>query len=220
MSKITKKAINSVMDIYKAGKSDIILKITNPSNESEVLLEATVKAELTIPEKGIFVDRVVNACFDVDGDFMPQYLDPVFAISLLQMTTNIPVFETTIMPTMTNGEKVDHSEKIIDVEKTYELCKAINLVANVKDVSYQQLVKGLREMVNDKLEYRKQMQFSQERQILTKAREEIENGVAMLIATSKQLMDTLSQVGTAADMTEALKNMNYSELVSTVLSAT
>ncbi len=64
------------------------------------------------------------------------------------------------------------------------------------------------------------MQFSQERQILTKAREEIENGVAMLVATGQQLMETISHVGTAADMTEALKNMNYSELVSTVLSST
>ena len=56
------------------------------------------------------------------------------------------------------------TEDVLDIDKTYELCKAINLVANVKDNSYQQLIQGLRQMVCDRLEYRKQMQFSQERQ--------------------------------------------------------
>lgn len=214
MSKITKKSVNALMDVYKNHKINVVLTLTDPDNEDVVLMEIPIKNEMSIDEQGMFVNRVVNACFDSNGDFIPQILDAVFMITLLQMTTNVPVFEKSI--TLDDGS----TEDVLDIDKTYELCKAINLVANVKDNSYQQLIQGLRQMVCDKLEYRKQMQFSQERQILTKAREEIENGVAMLVATGQQLMETLSHVGTAADMTEALKNMNYSELVSTVLSST
>lgn len=214
MNKITKKSVNALMDIYKNHKTNVVLTLTDPDNKDVVLMEIPIKNEMSVDEKGAFVDRVVNACFDSNGDFIPQILDAVFMITLLQMTTNVPVFEKSI--TLDDGS----TEDVLDIDKTYELCKAINLVANVKDNSYQQLIQGLRQMVCDKLEYRKQMQFSQERQILTKAREEIENGVAMLVATGQQLMETISHVGTAADMTEALKNMNYSELVSTVLSST
>lgn len=214
MNKITKKSVNALMDVYKNHKTNVVLTLTDPANEDAVLMEIPIKNEMSIDEQGMFVNRVVNACFDSNGDFIPQILDAVFMITLLQMTTNVPVFEKSI--TLDDGS----TEDVLDIDKTYELCKAINLVANVKDNSYQQLIQGLRQMVCDKLEYRKQMQFSQERQILTKAREEIENGVAMLVATGQQLMETLSHVGTAADMTEALKNMNYSELVSTVLSST
>lgn len=214
MSKITKKSVNTLMDVYKNHKTDVVLKLTNPNNNDEIIMEIPIKTEMSIDEQGAFVDRVVNACFDSNGDFIPQCLDAVFMITLLQMTTNVPVYEKTI--TLDDGSTQD----VVDIDKTYELCKAINLVGNVKDSVYQRLVEGLRQMVVDKLEYRKQMQFSQERQILIKAREEIENGVAMLIATGQKLTETISHVGTAADMTEALKNMNYSELVSTVLSST
>ena len=214
MNKITKKSVNALMDIYKNHKTNVVLTLTDSDNKDAVLMEIPIKNEMSVDEQGAFVDRVVNACFDSNGDFIPQILDAVFMITLLQMTTNVPVFEKSL--TLDDGS----TEDVLDIDKTYELCKAINLVSNVKDTSYQQLVQGLRQMVCDKLEYRKQMQFSQERQILTKAREEIENGVAMLVATGQQLMDTLSHVGTAADMSEALKNMNYSELVSTVLSST
>lgn len=214
MNKITKKSVNALMDIYKNHKTNVVLTLTDPDNKDAVLMEIPIKNEMSVDEQGAFVDRVVNACFDSNGDFIPQILDAVFMITLLQMTTNVPVFEKSL--TLDDGS----IEDVLDIDKTYELCKAINLVANVKDNSYQQLIQGLRQMVCDKLEYRKQMQLSQERQILTKAREEIENGVAMLVATGQQLMETISHVGTAADMTEALKNMNYSELVSTVLSST
>ena len=214
MNKITKKSVNALMDIYKNHKTNVVLTLTDSDNKDAVLMEIPIKNEMSVDEQGAFVDRVVNACFDSNGDFIPQILDAVFMITLLQMTTNVPVFEKSL--TLDDGS----TEDVLDIDKTYELCKAINLVANVKDNSYQQLIQGLRQMVCDKLEYRKQMQFSQERQILTKAREEIENGVAMLVATGQQLMETISHVGTAADMTEALKNMNYSELVSTVLSST
>lgn len=157
MTKITKKSINTLMDAYNRGESDIVLTITDPKNNDEAVMEISVKTDLTIPEKGIFVDRVVNACFDVDGDFLPQYLDPVFAITLLQMTTNVPVFEKEVKNTLLNDEEAPTSIKVIDIEKTYRLCKAINLVRNTDDERYKALVADLKGMVTAKLEYMKQV---------------------------------------------------------------
>ena len=78
MGKITKKSINALMDVYKRNSTDTVLKMTDPQDDSKVIMEIVLKTSLTIPEKGMFVDRVVIPCFDVEGDFMPQYLDPLF----------------------------------------------------------------------------------------------------------------------------------------------
>lgn len=157
MAKITKKSINTLMDIYKRNTSDTVLKLTDPDNSDSVVMEIALKTSLTIPEKGIFVDRVVIPCFDADGDFMPQYLDPLFMITLLQMTTNVPVIEDTV-PIM-NDDGTDSGEKttIINIEKTYELCRAINLMKNATDVQYQALISELKQMVADKLVYVKEI---------------------------------------------------------------
>ena len=216
MSKITKKSINALMDIYKRSENSVILTLTDPENDNAVVMEIPVKTSLTIEEKGMFVNRVVNACFDADGDFQPQYLDPVFMITLLQMTTNVPVFEETAI---LDGDNTESENKIsvVDIEKTYELCKAINLVKNVNDKVYMNLVSELKEMVQDKLAFVKQLRCSQERQMLSKAREELETGIAMVSSIGQQLNETLAKASSANDMTEAFKNMNYSELVSAIM---
>lgn len=211
MGRITKKSINTLMELYNKNVIDpFILTLQNPKENNAVVMEINVKTRLTIDEKGMFVDRVVNACFNDNGDYMPQYLESVFAITLLQMTTNVPVFETTV-------QDGDEAYGVVDIERTYELCKAINLEAAVTDSTYQNLVRELRSMVADKLAYRKQMQLSREREILNRAREEVENGVAMIVAVADKLNETLASAATANDMAEALKNANYTELVNAVM---
>lgn len=153
MGKITKKSINMLMDVYKRNSTDTVLKLTDPQDGSSVIMEIALKTSLTIPEKGIFVDRVVMPCFDEDGDFMPQYLDPLFMITLLQMTTNVPPIEDVIPVLDDTGNETGEKSTLINIEKTYELCKAINLVKNVTDTKYQALIGELRQMVADKLAY-------------------------------------------------------------------
>lgn len=157
MGKITKKSINALMDVYKRNSTDTVLKLTDPQNNDTVIMEIALKTTLTIPEKGMFVDRVVLSCFDANGDYMPQYLDPIFMITLLQMTTNVPVIEDTI-PLDAEGD-TDSEDKmtVINIEKTYELCKAINLVKNVQDTKYQALINELKQMAYDKLKYVKEI---------------------------------------------------------------
>lgn len=212
MAKITQKSMNAVLKVYRNQKTDVTLHMANPENLDEIMMEISVKNELSIEDKGNFIDRVVNACFDMDGDFIPQYLDPVFMITLLQMTTNVPVFEREIE--LDDGSKTT----VIDIEKTYELCKAINLIHNVKDNAFQALVAELRGMTVEKLDYMKQMRFCAEERMLSKAREELENGVAMVAAIGQQLNETLANASGLNNMAEAMKNFDYDKIVDSVLS--
>lgn len=210
MAKITQKSMNAVLKVFRNQKTDVTLHMANPENPDEIMMEISVKNELSIEDKGNFIDRVVNACFD-DGEFAPQYLDPVFMITLLQMTTNVPVYEREIE--LDDGEKT----MVVDIEKTYELCKAINLLQNVKDPAFQALVAELRGMTVEKLDYMKQMRFCAEERMLSKAREELENGVAMVVAIGQQLNDTLANASGLNDMAEAIKNFDYDKMVDSVL---
>lgn len=212
MAKITQKSMNALLKVYRNQKTDVTLHMANPENPEEIIMEISVKNELSIEDKGNFIDRVVNACFDMDGDFIPQYLDPVFMITLLQMTTNVPVFEREIE--LDEGSKTT----VIDIEKTYELCKAINLIHNVKDNAFQALVAELRGMTVEKLDYMKQMRFCAEERMLSKAREELENGVAMVAAIGQQLNETLANASGLNNMAEAMKNFDYDKMVDSVLS--
>ena len=212
MAKITQKSMNTLLKVYRNQKTDVTLHMANPENPEEIIMEISVKNELSIEDKGNFIDRVVNACFDMDGDFIPQYLDPVFMITLLQMTTNVPVFEREIE--LDDGSKTT----VIDIEKTYELCKAINLIHNVKDNAFQALVAELRGMTVEKLDYMKQMRFCAEEHMLSKAREELENGVAMVAAIGQQLNETLANASGLNNMAEAMKNFDYDKMVDSVLS--
>lgn len=212
MAKITQKSMNALLKVYRNQKTDVTLHMADPENPEEIIMEISVKNELSIEDKGNFIDRVVNACFDTDGDFIPQYLDPVFMITLLQMTTNVPVFEREIE--LDDGSKTT----VVDIEKTYELCKAINLIHNVKDNAFQALVAELRGMTVEKLDYMKQMRFCAEERMLSKAREELENGVAMVTAIGQQLNETLVNASGLNNMAEAMKNFDYDKMVDSVLS--
>ena len=192
MGKITKKSINTVLDIQKRNSADTVLKLCDPDNSENVVMEITLKTSLSIPEKGIFVDRVVTPCFDENGDFMPQYLDPLFMITLLQMTTNVPAIEDSI-PVET-GEDTESGEKatIINIEKTYELCKAINLMRNAKDVKYQALISELKRMVADKLDYVKKVNIRK-----------ASNSLTIL----QPVLDALVKVGDNTNLLDSLERM-------------
>lgn len=155
MAKITKRMTNKVLDIYNKGANNILLTLTDPDDRDNIIMEIIVKNQLSIQEKGMFVDRVVYSCFGANDEFMPQYLEPVFAITLLQMTTNVPVYEKEVPVSDDSAETV----KVLDIGKTFELCKAVNLIKNVKDSTYQALVNELHMMVDDKIEYVKEIKI-------------------------------------------------------------
>lgn len=197
MGKITKKSINMLMDVYKRNSTDTVLKLTDPQDGSSVIMEIALKTSLTIPEKGIFVDRVVMPCFDEDGDFMPQYLDPLFMITLLQMTTNVPPIEDVIPVLDDTGNETGEKSTLINIEKTYELCKAINLVKNVTDTKYQALIGELRQMVADKLAYVKDINARKASNPLVMLKTLL--AAVNDVEENKKFLETLTQITNAMD---------------------
>lgn len=211
MGKVTQKSINILLKSYRDCKKNIVLRIKNPNNAEECLMEISVKNELSIEDKGNFIDRVTNACFDTDGNFIPQYLEPVFEITLLQMLTPVPVFEQEIE--LDDGTKTS----VVDIEKTYDLCNAIDLIYNIKDKTFQHLVIELKDMVDEKIDFMKQMKLNSEKRALSKAREEIENGTALLLAVGQQLNETLSNISGLNEVSDAIKNLDYDKMISSVM---
>ena len=97
-----------------------------------------------------------------------------------------------------------------------KLAGVIAVADAVKDDS-PKAVAELRGMTVEKLDYMKQMRFCAEERMLSKAREELENGVAMVVAIGQQLNDTLANASGLNDMTEAIKNFDYDKMVDSVL---
>ena len=123
---------------------------------------------------------------------MPQYLDPLFMITLLQMTTNVPVIEDAVPVMNEDGTESEEKVSIINIEKTYELCRAINLVKNANDVNYQALIAELKQMVSDKLAYIKEMNLRKASNSLTILRP-LFDAIAN-VEENKNLLERLKQL--------------------------
>lgn len=200
MGKITKKAVNEVMKLYSQNIGNgVVCNLTDKAGE--VVMEIHVKNSLTIPEMGLFVDRVVNSCFDADGDYMPQYLDPIFSITLLQMTTDIPPFEDSIPVVDEEGNPTGEKTSIINIEKTYELCRAVNLKKYVNDEAYLNLISELKKMVDDKLEYMKKMNIRKN------------TGITAMLTS---LLPQLQEFKNIGEMTALKMNGELEETASTI----
>ena len=93
-----------------------------------------------------------------------------------------------------NGDGTESEEKvsIINIEKTYELCRAINLVKNANDVNYQALIAELKQMVSDKLAYIKEMNLRKASNSLTILRP-LFDAIAN-VEENKNLLERLKQL--------------------------
>lgn len=184
--KLTKKTIDAIM---KANKNNDKCEVEIKSNGESILIE--ISTAMTLDEKDVFINRVVNACFDADDEYRPEYRNPVFEITLLQMLTNVPVFTQKIEELNDDGNPTGEQMEIIDIDKTYELCRILNLREGVFDDDFKKLTNELRTLVNKKIDYRKQIIYSAERAKLQMARKEIETGVALVNSIGKTLNETL-----------------------------
>lgn len=191
MSMIDKNTVSRIMEIADdLTPNEITYTLGNAKDKDEIVAMITLKIKLTIDEKAAFVTRVVNSVFDENGDYMPWYVEPIFMITLMQMTTNVPVFKRKVVDEVT-GKKID----VLNVEKSYDLAKALNL-RGVNNEIYQNLIAELQNLVADKIEYRKQMNIRKSENVLTHlqgALESVLNSIDQIIENEnvKQLIDVL-----------------------------
>ena len=179
---------------------------------------------MTVEEKGTFVDRVVNSCFDSNDNYHPEFIKSVFQITLLQMLTDIPPFsmkkEKVDEDGSPTGEKID----IVDIDKTAILCDCLNLDKAVENRDFQDLYEELRYLVQDKLEFKKQQIISGERKRLEHLRSEMETGLALISSIGEKMTDTMKEQlkrDNVVEMTAAIENrfnnLNDKELINLIL---
>lgn len=133
---------------------ETLLKENTPTSEpvqitytlkDGVEIKFNVKTDLSIEEKSAFIDRVVNSVL-IDSIYHVEYFEPLFDISILQLCTDIPVFK--------DGEN-------LDIEKTYLLCKALNIKNQVKDIMGVNYIEELYEDTLNSLNFKKQQIITQ-----------------------------------------------------------
>lgn len=82
--------------------------------------DVEVRVSLSCAEQSAFIDRVLAGCFDDSGNFLPEYFDPMFHATVLQMMTNVP-------PIPIRGAANDDGEKLLDIDAMDELYDALAL---------------------------------------------------------------------------------------------
>lgn len=72
----------------------------------------TFKTDLSLEEKSLFIFRVVSHCFDEYERYRPEYFDPMFAATVLQFYTDMPV----LTQAQSKAEKQAKVEPLMDIE--------------------------------------------------------------------------------------------------------
>lgn len=129
-----KIAVNTVKNFLKENKHDDIFTQTFEVGESS--FDVTIRTNLSIAEKSVFLNRVVSGCFDAEKKFRPEYVSPMLRATIIQMCTNIPAM------TLKN-ETDSEGAPVLDIDGMNELYLAMDL-DNIDNGDYQAM---LHEMV-------------------------------------------------------------------------
>ena len=224
MAKKNAKIFSEYMTATLPSPEQIIAYTIGNEQSYEVkTFEVRVKTTMTVDEKAMFVDRVVNNCFSEDDDLRPEMRDVMFQITVLQMLTDVPVFTTKVDELDESGIPTENKIEIIDIDKTYNLCKCLNLYEKA-DVLLRSLLDELRHLVAEKIIFRQQRILMGEKKFLNRVKEDMENGVALINGIASQLTDTLSGVITnntalsaTSEFADRMKGVSDEQLLKTIL---
>lgn len=98
-------------------------------------VEIEYKEVLTMVEMKAFVDGVVDASFDNDGDYMPEFTDWLIRTNMIQLYTNVR------MPQ--------------NIEKQYDILYRTDLYEQIAGLVDQRQYAKIMEAIEDKLAYRR-----------------------------------------------------------------
>lgn len=157
----------------------------------EKSFDVKLKTDMTVDEKSTFIDRVVNGCFDSNNEYRPEFRDAIFQITVLQMLSDVPVFTKKMKELDENDNETEKKIDVIDIDKTYSLCKKLNLVRRAND-AFRNLINELVYLVETKIAFEQQRIIAGERILLQQAKNDIEKGIAFIDSIATQLTEGLS----------------------------
>lgn len=220
MAKVNKKVLSEYVNSV-IPSSELTVSYTYGDGQS---FDVQVKRRMTVDEKTMFVDRVANGCFDDYDEYRPEMRDVVFQITVLQMLTNIPVYSSKIDLTDEAGIPTGKKTEIVDIDKTYDLCKCLDLYTKVEDPVFRFLYDELVRLVTEKVIFKQQRTLMGEKKMLEKTREEMETGIAMINGIGDQLNGTLKDslqygdsVRAVSEFSKRMDNMSDKQLIESIL---
>ena len=172
-----------------------------------------VRLFLSIQEQSIFVRRVLSGCFDLYGDFRPEYKEPMFQATVLQMFTNLPVIS---MKDESGGED------LIDIDKMARLFEILfNDISANNQLSRS--LDNLQRMVNEAIEWKKSRILAADSAPMTDIYGDFSCAMKALRKTLETIADKTSEVDIekltkmANDLSEKVGAINENELVNKVI---
>lgn len=113
-----KLSVDTMKKYMKTKEAPKYVKVHYEFDGTEFDVE--VRTNLSCAEQSAFISRVLAGCFDDSGNFRPEYFDPMFHATVLQMMTNVP-------PIPIRGAANDDGEKLLDIDAMDELYDALAL---------------------------------------------------------------------------------------------
>lgn len=109
--------------------------------------EVVFHPNLSIAEKTAFINRVLSGCFDRAGNFLPEYEQPVFRATVLQVCTNVPAI------TLKN-ETADSGLPALDLEAMNDLYMAMEL-DSLDHKEFQSMLTEMETLCSKAVEWKK-----------------------------------------------------------------
>lgn len=150
-----KVSIKDIKSKVKASNSDPI-KFTFDSGENTI--EVEFKRCLTLAEESVFIKRICDNSFDTNNNFLPEYKDILFSVTVMQMLSNITI------PKSKNNNGIE----MIDFEEYKKWDSYFHFIDTIYKVglpssnspedinNFSEYVEHLEDMVNDKINYIKE----------------------------------------------------------------
>lgn len=206
-----KVKVSDLKSCVKNANAKDKVTVTKLIDGKEISFE--VRLFLSIQEQSIFVRRVLSGCFDLYDDFRPEYKEPMFQATVLQMFTNLPVIS---MKDESGGED------LIDIDKMARLFEILSIDISTNNQLSCSL-DDLQRMVNEAIEWKKSRILAADSAPTTDIYGDFSCAMKALRKTLETIADKTSEVDIekltqmASALSEKVSAINENELVNKVI---
>lgn len=198
-----KIAVNTVKAFLKEHRKEQVNPVKLTVGDSS--FEAHIKTGLTADEQSLFVSRVAGSVFDAAGDYRPEWFEPVFRATVLQMMTDLPPLTKTV------GEGED-KRPVLDTDAMSELYGL--LFGNIWEVTAD--VTNLRSLCYEAVEWRKARILHGTGMDISRAAKAIEE-LANTLSKQVESVDSKALLEYAGKLTALAGDFDQGALVKAIL---
>lgn len=201
-----KLTLNKMKSIAVPKKKPTIITYYTEENE-EINIE--FDTNLSLIDMSNFVDTVVKELFMEDGEYIPEYRDVMTFIALIGIS-NIPI------PKKKTKEGIDY----VDVKTAYEWMQKLSIMEMLKcqDERLGELVwlyNKLNQIIDEKIEFKKQEVFATLKADLQRTYNEIEKFTNVMYEFQDKIKDV--DLAEMSNVAKSLASKDEREIVNTIV---